>query len=117
MFCRLQEELEPDVVFVPCSTDTHQSHEVVFSEARRAFKHTTLLGYELPWNNFTLSTDVFVEVAEENIEAKRRAILAYNSQSARPFVRNDVAHELARVRGIQANCTYAECFEAIRIFL
>src|SRR6476661_4859591 len=48
----LWEEWEPDVVFQPSLHDVHQDHRAVAEEGLRAFKRTTILGYEIPWNNF-----------------------------------------------------------------
>src|SRR5262249_13871155 len=107
-----------DVVLVPNSHDVHQSHEVVFAEARRAFKHSTILGYELPWNNFVFDSSVFVRLSAENMEAKKRAVGAFRSQTARPYFKDsDVYEDGARLRGLQAGCQFAECFQAIRIIV
>ena len=48
----LWEEWRPDAVFQPSLHDIHQDHQVVAAEGLRAFKRTTILGYEIPWNNF-----------------------------------------------------------------
>ncbi len=113
----LNQSLKPDLVFTPNSKDIHQSHEVVFAEARRAFKYTTILGYELPWNSIEFSMDVFLTVAEENIEAKTRAIAAFRTQQSRRFFANDIVADLARVRGKQVGHEYAECFELVRMIV
>src|SRR5690606_6909644 len=65
LFYDMSRELKPDLVLIPNSKDIHQSHEVVHAEARRAFKFTTLLGYELPWNSLSFSMDVFVRLTRE----------------------------------------------------
>src|SRR5947207_3249552 len=70
LFYDLSKELRPDLVLVPNGQDIHQSHEVVFAEARRAFKYTSILGYELPWNSMDFSMDVFITVREEDVDAK-----------------------------------------------
>ena len=46
----LRNELNPDEVLTPSTFDIHQDHSVITNEAIRAFKHRTMLGYELPWN-------------------------------------------------------------------
>ena len=46
----LKNELNPDEILTPSTFDIHQDHHVVTSEAIRAFKNRTILGYELPWN-------------------------------------------------------------------
>lgn len=117
LFYDLNTELKPDLVLIPNSKDTHQSHEVVCAEARRAFKYGTVLGYELPWNNFEFSMDVFVTVTEEDVAAKIAAINAYATQKHRMFFSNDIVGDLARVRGKQIGKRYAECFELIRLIL
>ena len=105
-------------MLVPNGHDVHQSHEVVFAEARRAFKQTTILGYELSWNNFVFDSSVFVRLSADNIAAKKKAVGAFKSQTSRPFLKDSAACEpLARMRGLQAGCQYAECFQAIRIIL
>lgn len=117
LFYDLNQQLKPDLVLIPNSQDIHQSHEVVHAEARRAFKYKTLLGYELPWNNFEFSMDVFVTVDEEDVAAKVAAINAFATQKHRMFFSNDIVGDLARVRGKQIGKQYAECFELIRLIL
>ena len=117
LFYDLNTKLHPDVVLIPNSNDLHQSHEVVFAEARRAFKYGTVLGYELPWNNMEFSMDVFVTLREENVAAKVAAINAYRTQKHRMFFSNDIVGDLARVRGKQIGASYAECFELIRLIV
>jgi len=117
LFYDLNQKLRPDIVFIPNSKDIHQSHEVVFAEARRAFKYETLLGYELPWNSMEFSMDVFITLTKEDVEAKVRAINCYKTQKHRMFFSNDIVGDLARVRGKQIGHRYAECFELIRLIV
>lgn len=44
----LGQQLDPGMVLAPSVHDIHQDHHTIAEEARRAFKHTTLLGYEVP---------------------------------------------------------------------
>lgn len=115
LFHDLNVAVKPDLVLIPSSHDLHQSHEVVFAEARRAFKYRTILGYELPWNNMEFSMDVFLTLKEENVKAKVAAINAYRTQKGRMFFANDIVGDLARVRGKQIGVDYAECFELVRM--
>jgi LmbE family N-acetylglucosaminyl deacetylase len=115
LFYELNRDLKPDLVFIPNSQDMHQSHEVVYAEARRAFKFTTLLGYELPWNSMDFSMDVFITLDKESVDAKVAAINAYKTQKNRLFFSNDIVGDLARVRGKQIGREYAECFELLRL--
>ncbi len=117
LFFDLNKDLKPDLVLIPNSQDIHQSHEVVFAEARRAFKYITVLGYELPWNSLDFSMDVFITVDREDVEAKVAAINAYRTQKNRMFFSNDIVGDLARVRGKQIGREYAECFELTRLIV
>src|ERR1700694_1698350 len=71
---RLMADLEPDIVLLPSSNDTHQDHAVIAAEGFRAFKRTTMLGYEIPWNNLEFRTSCFVELNEECVARKGRAM-------------------------------------------
>jgi LmbE family N-acetylglucosaminyl deacetylase len=117
LFYDLNQGVKPDLVFMPNSKDIHQSHEVVYAEARRAFKYCSILGYELPWNNFEFNMNAFVRLAEEAVKAKTAAINAYVTQKNRMFFSNDIVSDLARVRGKQIGAEFAECFEIARILL
>lgn len=117
LFYDLNKDLRPDLVLIPNSRDIHQSHEVVYAEARRAFKYGSILGYELPWNSFEFEMDVFVVLTKEDVEAKVAAINAYKTQRHRMFFANDIVGDLARVRGKQIGRQYAECFELVRLIL
>ena len=79
----LNAELRPDLVLVPSSDDTHQDHFVVSDEARRAFKRTRMLGYEVPWNNFRFETTAFVAVEDTDLQAKVAALAEFESQGNR----------------------------------
>ena len=65
----LWEEWRPDVVFQPSLHDIHQDHQTIAQEGLRAFKRTTILGYEIPWNNFDFSYQWYVSLER----APRRA--------------------------------------------
>jgi N-acetylglucosamine malate deacetylase 1 len=114
-FWKLQQENHYDFVFCPSSYDHHQDHQVVYEEAFRAFKHSTILGYELPWNNRTFRTDVFISVDEEDLQAKIKMLDCYKTQQERAFMCKDYVFDMARTRGLQVARKYVESFEAIRI--
>jgi LmbE family N-acetylglucosaminyl deacetylase len=115
IFYDLGKKIKPDIVFLPNSKDLHQSHQVVHSEGIRAFKYSTLLGYELPWNSMEFNMDVFITFEEQDIQAKLNAVNAFETQKTRMFFSNNIMLDLARVRGKQIGKEYAECFELIRL--
>lgn len=108
-------ERDFDLVLVPSSADVHQDHATVYAEAIRAFKRTTILGYELPFNHIrgSLMTS-FVRLDPELVDLKVQHIALYASQSGKPYVAERHVRALASVRGIQVGAEYAEAFEVIR---
>jgi LmbE family N-acetylglucosaminyl deacetylase len=115
----LNSEVQPEVILVPSAADLHQDHNVVYQESVRAFRHLTMLGYELPWNHITFSTQAFVVLTEDHIKRKWAALTKYESQVevARPYFRYEAIESMARVRGLQVKTDFAEAYELIRIRL
>lgn len=103
-----------DLIMLPSQNDIHQDHEVVAREGIRAFKHTTILGYELIWNNLSFHTSCFVRLANRHLERKCHALSAYVSQAEKPYMTNEFITSQARTRGVQIGAEYAESFEVLR---
>jgi LmbE family N-acetylglucosaminyl deacetylase len=111
----LRNKIKPDVVFVPSVNDIHQDHYTIAQEAVRAFKFSTLLCYELPWNNFEFKTTLFYSLEQKHVDAKMRALACYKSQAHRPYMKPDFIQSLAKVRGVQVGLPLAEVFEVVRM--
>jgi N-acetylglucosamine malate deacetylase 1 len=114
---KLNKEINPDLVFLPCKNDVHQDHHTIYQEGVRAFKFRSIFSYELPWNNFSMHTSAFVILDENNINSKIKALAEYKSQAHRPYANEEFIRSLARTRGVQINTQYAESFEIIRSIL
>ena len=106
--------LKPDLVLMPSLNDIHQDHSTVAQEGLRAFKNTTVLGYELIWNNLTFNTTSFVKLDNKHIKAKCQALKEYKSQDGRDYMSEEFIFSLAHTRGVQIGSKYAESFEVIR---
>lgn len=114
---RIRQSLNFDLVFIPSLHDIHQDHTTIAQEGLRAFKNTTVLGYELIWNNLTFNTQCFIKLEEKHIRAKFNALKMYESQGFRDYLSEEFIFSLARTRGVQVGCQYAEAFEVVRLFL
>ena len=110
----LRKELQPDLVFIPSPNDLHQDHKVIAEEGIRAFKKSTILGYEMPWNNISFNTISFIPLEERHIKKKIDALRCYETQRYRSYLSEDFIRSLARTRGTQIEVEYAEAFEVIR---
>ena len=114
---KIKNYLEPEVVFIPASTDIHQDHQVIYNEGLRAFKHSIIMGYELPQNIIAAKNTAFIQLKKKHIEQKIYALSAYQSQAFRVFATPDFIWGLAKLRGAQCNAEYAEAFELIRMII
>lgn len=112
---KLNQQLQPETVFLPAQNDVHQDHQVIHAEGLRAFKNCNVLGYELPWNNFRFQPTYFERITEDQLTTKQTALREYKSQSERKYMSADFIRSLAVVRGMQANASLAEAFEIYRL--
>lgn len=103
-----------DLVLTPAISDVHQDHVAVTREAIRAFKDTTVLGYELIWNNIKFESSAFFTLDQMDVDAKCSALSQYISQQGRPYMDRRFVESLCHARGIQIGAEYAEAFEVIR---
>ena len=110
----LKKKVQPDLVLLPNSLDIHQDHNTIHKEGLRAFKHTRMLGYELPWNNLNFTNNCHIRLERDHIQAKMDALKCYQSQNFRNYMDPEYFFGLAKTRGIQINASYAEAFELIR---
>lgn len=111
---KIKRENSFDLVLMPSLKDIHQDHATVAQEGLRAFKNTSILGYELIWNNLSFDTTSFVKLEEKHVEAKYKALQCYDSQAGRDYMSKEFIYALAKTRGVQIGAKYAESFEVIR---
>jgi LmbE family N-acetylglucosaminyl deacetylase len=114
---KIRKEIEFDFVFLPSLNDIHQDHSTIGAEGLRAFKGTTILGYELIWNNLTFQTQCFIELKAAHVQKKIESLLVYQSQGVRNYMSPDFIRSLAITRGVQIGYEFAEAFEVLRLTL
>ena len=106
-----------NLVFTPTTTDIHQDHGVVTTEAKRIFRKCTLLGYELPWNNLDVSLNCFIPLEKRHIKKKISALGCYNTQKKHPYFDKKFLESVVKMRGVQLSTPFAEGFETIKVRL
>jgi LmbE family N-acetylglucosaminyl deacetylase len=114
LLIEVQREFAPEMVLMPTIGDIHQDHQTIAAEGLRAFKRTTILGYEIPWNQFSFAKQAYVVLEERHLEAKVRALECYQSQQHRNYANEEYIRNLARTHGIEIGRPFAECFEVVR---
>jgi N-acetylglucosamine malate deacetylase 1 len=117
LLIELWNDYAPDVVFQPSLHDIHQDHQTVAAEGLRAFKRTTILGYEIPWNNFDFAYQAYISLERQHVERKAAALACYASQQHRRYANPEYIWSLARTHGINVNREYAEVFQVYRAIL
>ena len=114
LLIEVQREFAPELVLMPTVDDIHQDHHTIAAEGLRAFKRTTILGYEIPWNQFRFAKQAYVVLEQKHLDAKVRALECYRSQQHRNYANEEFIRNLARTHGIEIGRPYAECFEVVR---
>lgn len=110
----LNRRVQPNIVLMPSIQDVHQDHHTIAEEAMRAFKKTTLLGYEVPWNNFSFHNQAYITLTEQQMQKKIGAIACYETQKIRDYSDPAFILGLARTHGVQISREFAEVFEVVR---
>ena len=110
----LNKKLKPDLVLMPSINDLHQDHYTIAMEGLRAFKFTSILGYEMPWNNIIFQTSSFVHLKEKHVKKKLESLKCYRSQIGRKYANPEYIMGLAKTRGVQISTEYAEAFSVVR---
>ncbi len=111
----LKKKLTPQLVFTPSIHDLHQDHEVIAKETLRAFKNSTILCYEEPWNLISFNFTTFSKLEKEHVERKIKVLKCYKTQAHRPYFQEEYFWSWARTRGARIGESYAEAFELMRL--
>ena len=119
-------ELKPDTVYLPGANDVHSDHRIVFNAAwsccktfrfqtiKRVLMYETIseTDYSAPvYPAFT--PNVFSCLTNEIINKKLDVMELYGDEMSFPRDESNII-ALARIRGAQANTTYAESFVLLK---
>lgn len=111
----LCDENTPNVVYCPAVWDCHQDHQVIVNEAIRAFRKSSIYGYEVLHNGVIGQiVNHYVVLDMKHIYLKASMAKCYHSQSFRSYMNFDYFEAIARLRGHQITVQYAEAFQTIR---
>jgi len=112
---QLRRALQPEIVFVHTQHDIHQDHATVTQEALRAFRGTTVLGYDVLRSSYGFFPHFLVEVSEAGVNKKIEALAKYITYKDRYYFSDEVIRATAIRHGALAERPYAEGFDIIRI--
>ena len=105
----------PDIVFVHSQADIHQDHAVVTMEALRAFRGTTVLGFDVLRSSYGFFPDFLVEVSKGDVEKKILALSKYENYSDKYYFDREIVRATLIRHGALAERPFAEGFDILRI--
>ncbi len=115
---KLQQAIEPDLVFIPFLEDPHQDHETVARAAIRTFRRReTILQFEiLRYGSHSFTPSLFVDITR-SLDRKVAALRHYKSQfERRAYFDEESFRSIARTRGAQSGYDYAEGFVIYKMY-
>jgi len=111
----LNRKHQPEIVFVHTQSDIHQDHGVTTVEAMRAFRGTTVLGFDVLRSSYGFFPQFLVEVTAEDAEKKVRALRQYTTYCDKYYFDPEVIRATLIRQGALAEVPFAEGFDAIRV--
>ena len=111
----LNRNYHPDIVFVHTKADIHQDHGTITSEALRAFRGTTVLGFDVLRSSYGFFPNFLVEVTAEDVERKVQALAEYKTYAARYYFNADITRATLIRHGALSERPFAEGFDILRV--
>jgi LmbE family N-acetylglucosaminyl deacetylase len=112
---QLNRQHHPDIVFVHTKADIHQDHNVATEEALRAFRGTTVLGFDALRSSYGFFPHFLVEVDEQDVERKIQALAEYKTYNDKYYFDPGVLRATCIRHGALAERPFAEGFDILRI--
>ena len=106
---------QPEIVFTHTRADLHQDHKTVTEECLRAFRGTTVFGFDVIRSSYGFFPNFLVEVSEVDIQKKIDALAAYHTYSDKYYFAEPLTRATLIRNGALMERNYAEGFETLRI--
>jgi LmbE family N-acetylglucosaminyl deacetylase len=111
----LKKEHSPDVVFVHSQADLHQDHNAVTREALRAFRGSSVFGYDVIRSSQGFFPAFLVEVTESDLNQKVNSLAAYKTYADKYYFAPELTKAILIRNGALCERKYAEGFDILRI--
>jgi LmbE family N-acetylglucosaminyl deacetylase len=112
---RLNHDYQPDIVFTHTRADIHQDHQQTTEEVLRAFRGTTVLGFDALRSSYGFFPHFLVEVSAADVERKIQALSAYSTYNDKYYFSEAVLRATLIRHGALAERQFAEGFDILRI--
>lgn len=110
-------QIDPDAVFIPTKSDTHQDHRATFNACMVACRTVKeVYAYETPSTSRKFSPNYFVDITDF-IPLKVKAVKIHSSQGGKGYMADRAVEGLAEYRAfdILLNDRYVEGFDVIKV--
>lgn len=114
-FLDIKRSFNPNIVFVHTKNDIHQDHATVTEEALRAFRGTTVLGFDVLRSSYGFFPHFLVEVSEQDVEKKLLALAEYKTYASRYYFDSQITRATMIRHGALAERPFAEGFDLLRV--
>jgi LmbE family N-acetylglucosaminyl deacetylase len=111
----LNKQHKPDIVFAHSKADLHQDHSVVSEESLRAFRGTSLFGFDVIRSSHGFFPSLLIEVEKSDVDKKIAALDAYRTYSGKYYFSPELTQAILIRNGALAEKTYAEGFDIFRM--
>ncbi len=112
---QLNHEYQPDLVITHTRSDIHQDHQQTTEEVLRAFRGTTVLGFDALRSSYGFFPHFLVEVTEQDVERMVQALAEYSTYKDKYYFDESVLRSTLVRHGALAERPYAEGFDILRI--
>ncbi len=112
---QLNHDYQPDIVITHSQADIHQDHQQTTEEVLRAFRGTTVLGYDALRSSYGFFPHFLAEVNAEDVEKKIQALGEYSTYNDKYYFDEAVLRATLVRHGALAERPYAEGFDILRI--
>jgi N-acetylglucosamine malate deacetylase 1 len=112
---QLNREHRPDIVFVHTRADIHQDHATATEETLRAFRGTTVLGFDCLRSSYGFFPHFLSEVSEKDVQCKLAALAEYTTYTEKYYFDSTILKATLIRHGALAERPYAEGFDILRV--
>jgi LmbE family N-acetylglucosaminyl deacetylase len=93
----------------------NQDHGTITEEALRAFRGTTVLGFDVIRSSYGFFPNFLIEVSESDVEKKINALNQYTTYASRYYFNAELTRATLVRYGAIAERPYAEGFDILRV--
>lgn len=111
----LKKEYAPELVFVHSQADLHQDHNAATQEALRAFRGTSVFGYDVIRSSQGFFPSFLVEVTESDLNRKVNSLAVYKTYADKYYFAPELTKAILIRNGALCERKYAEGFDILRI--